>query len=74
MGKSTYKVNAIKSGMELKYREFWVEGKKVSEDGTELRPDILADTAFIEAKNKSEAEELARQKFPARKLEVSRLG
>jgi len=74
MSKSTFKINAIKLGMELKYREFWIGDKKVSADGTALHPAILADTDLIEAKNLAEAEALATKEFPGRKLEISRIG
>jgi hypothetical protein len=74
MAKSTYKITAIKRGMERKYREFWIEGKKVSNDGTTLHPAMLADTDMVEAKDFSVAESMARRLFPGRTLEVSRLG
>ncbi|MGA4422866.1 hypothetical protein ACI2UY_22260 [Ralstonia nicotianae] len=74
MAKSVYKIVAIKPGMEQKYREFWIENKKVSEDGTKLHSAMLADTDMLEAKNMAEAERLAAKKYPGRALEVSRLG
>ncbi|MGS0966928.1 hypothetical protein ACVCIH_06460 [Burkholderia glumae] len=74
MAKSLFKINAIKRGMERQYREFWIEGKKASTDGTALHPAMLADTDMVEAKNYPAAESMARQRFPGRTLEVSRLG
>jgi hypothetical protein len=74
MAKSAFNVVAIRPGMELKYREFWIENKNTSSDGTELHPAMLADTDIVEARSKTEAEALAKKKFPGRKIEVSRIG
>ena len=35
---------------------------------------MLADTGIVEARSKTEAEALAKKKFPGRKIEVSRIG
>ena len=74
MAKSIFKVNAILPGMDQKYREFWIDDKTTSDDGTELHPAMLAETDTIEARNRAEAEAMARAKFPGRTVEVSRIG
>lgn len=74
MAKSTYKIVAIKPGMERKYREFWVEGKNVSADGSDLHPAMLADTDMVEAKNTAAAKSIAQKRFPGHILHVHRLG
>lgn len=74
MGKSTYSTTAIRPGMTSKYREFWVEGKTVSEDGTPLSSDLLATSDIVEAKNTREAEKIAQAKYPEHTIIAARLG
>jgi hypothetical protein len=74
MGKTAYKIVAIKPGMSHKYHEYWVEHKTVSDDGTELRSDLLANIDIIEATSKKIAEAEAEKKFPGHQIIATRLG
>lgn len=75
MGKYAFQIVAIKPGMESKYREFWFENKQTSTDCTDLHSAMLADTDIMQARNKAEALDLAKKKFPGRTIaSVNRIG
>jgi hypothetical protein len=75
MAKSLFKINIIFKGMENKWREFWIEGKTVSdEDGEELHAGLVGNSDMIEAKNLAEAQLYAAKTYPGQQTEVVRIG
>ncbi|KVR92524.1 hypothetical protein WK27_00040 [Burkholderia vietnamiensis] len=75
MAKSLFKINYAHKGMANKWREFWIEGKTVSdEDGQELHPALVGDSEMVEFSTQAEAEAYAAKTYPGQFHEVSRIG
>ncbi|WP_186156660.1 hypothetical protein [Burkholderia gladioli] len=75
MAKSHFKINYSHKGMENKWREFWIDGKAVSdEDGEELHPALVGNSEFVEFNTLAEAEEYAAKTYSGQFWEVSRIG
>lgn len=64
MAKSTYSVVVILPGRFQDYTDFWKRNLLVNEKGEHLHSGMLAIGVTVEARNKAEAEALARKQYP----------
>jgi hypothetical protein len=70
MSKATFIVTVICKGRERDYYDFWLRNVDRNEAGEELHSALVGFTESIEAKNKSDAIALAREKHPGLQIDT----